>query len=120
MTTEMKNIPEFFRQFENGLTGKALYEKRKSRKGIPINLSPSELRERAKKSAITRAKNRAKEFEIRGETLKILLLLDENLLKDFDKARIIAHDRTLTAGIRRAMQDFIDKYKSSFQAYPNL
>jgi len=118
MTHEIiKNIPEFFRQFEEK-NGRSYHKK--SRKGIPINLSPSELRERAKKSAITRAKNRAKEFEMRGETLKILLSLDENLLKDFNKARIIAHDRTLTAGIRRAMQDFIDKYKSSFQAYPNL
>ena len=69
MTHEIiKNIPEFFRQFEEK-NGRPYHKK--SRKGIPINLSPSELRERAKKSAITRAKNRAKEFEMRGETLKI-------------------------------------------------
>ena len=108
MTThEIKNIPENPPRVSH-------------LKGKPINMSREAILDRARRSAITRAKNRAKEFGIRGEPKKISLILDGNLVKDFDKARIIAHDPTLTAGIRRAMQDFIDKYKSSFQAYPNL
>ena len=104
MITEIKNKPEISN----------------ARKGKPINMSREAILDRAKRSAITRAKNRAKEYNIRGEPKKISLILDGNLVKDFDKARIIAHDPTLTAGIRRATQDCIRYYRSSFQAYPNL
>tara|TARA_Y100001949_G_scaffold165485_1_gene161268 strand:+ start:350 stop:664 length:315 start_codon:yes stop_codon:yes gene_type:complete len=100
MTTEIKNWNEI------------IPEKIPSTlKGKPINMSREALQDRARRSAITRAKNRAKEFGIRGEPKKISLILDGNLVKDFDKARIIAHDPTLTAGIRRAMQDFIRYYR---------
>ena len=68
--------------------------------------------DRAIKAAKTRAMKRAEEAGIRGESKKILLVLDENLLHDFDQCRKMAHDLTLTAGIRRAMQEYIDHQKS--------
>ena len=36
---------------------------------------------------------------------------DENLVSDFDETRKKCHDPTISAGIRRAMQDFIYKYQ---------
>ncbi len=86
--------------------------KKKSRKGIKLNLTKAQLHERARKAAETRRENRAREEGIRGESRKIIFYLDEFLLDHFDKSRKVAHDLTLTAGIRRAMQDYIDKHPS--------
>ena len=86
--------------------------KRKSRKGIPLNLSKDDAYARAKKAAITRKKNKAKREGITGKSKKIVLNLDEALLNDFEKSMTVTHDLTLTAGIRRAMQDYIDKHPS--------
>ena len=86
--------------------------KRSSRKGKKLNMTWKAKSDRAIKAAKTRAAKRAKEAGIRGESKKILLVLDENLLHDFDQCRKMAHDLTLTAGIRRAMQEYIDHQKS--------
>ena len=67
--------------------------------------------DRAIKAAKTRAMKRAEEAGIRGESKKILLVLDEKLLSDFDKWRKVANDLTVTGGIRRAMQQYIDHQK---------
>ena len=67
---------------------------------------------RAKLAAITRKKNRDEREGITGKSKKIVLNLDEALLNDFKKSCDIAHDLTLTAGIRRAIQDYIDKHPS--------
>ena len=75
---------------------------------------------RAVLAAKTRAENRAKEAGIRGESKKILLVLDEQLLSDFDKWRNVANDLTVTGGIRRAMQQYIDHQKMvNRQAHKN-
>ena len=91
--------------------------KKKSRKGIKLNLSKTpagrlKLRERARLAAETRKRNRDERDEITGESKKIVLHLDESLLNDFNKSRKPGHDLTLTAGIRHAMQDYIAKYPS--------
>ena len=86
--------------------------KKKSRKGIKLNLSKAKLRERARKAADTRKRNRDKRDEITGESKKIVLHLDESLLDDFRKSMKLGHDLTLTAGIRHAMQDYIANYRS--------
>ena len=85
---------------------------KKSRKGIPMNLSGPKLRERARKAADTRKRNRDKRDEITGESKKIVLHLDESLLNDFKKSMKPGHDLTLSAGIRHAMQDYIHKHRS--------
>jgi len=89
-----------------------LGSKKKSRKGIKLNLSKEKLRERARKAAETRKRNRDKRDEITGESKKIVLHLDESLLNDFKKSMKPGHDLTVTAGIRHAMQDYIDKHPS--------
>ena len=92
--------------------------KKKSRKGIPINLSRPKLLKRAKKAARTRARNkvallqRQTQQSITGELKKIVIYLDEGILKKFDKSRIAGSDISLTSGIRHAMQDYIDKHPS--------
>ena len=86
--------------------------KRSSLKGKKLKMSWKAKSARAVLAAKTRAENRAKEAGIRGESKKILLVLDENLLRDFNQCRKMAHDLTLTAGIRRAMQEYIDHQKS--------
>jgi len=83
-----------------------------SRKGKKLKMTWQEKSDRAFKAARTRAKNREMEADVRGESKKILLLLDGSLLEAFQKSRKKAHDMTLTAGIRRAMQDYIDKHPS--------
>ena len=86
--------------------------KRSSLKGKKLKMSWKAKSARAVLAAKTRAENRAKEAGIRGESKKILLVLDGSLLEAFQKSRKKAHDMTLTAGIRRAMQDYIDKHPS--------
>ena len=65
---------------------------------------------RAVKAARTRAEKRAEEAGAKNAK-RILLVLDEALLSDFDKSRKKAHDTTITAGIRHAMQDYIREYR---------
>ena len=84
---------------------------KKSRKGIPLkNLSKPAAIKRAKLAAITRKKNRDEREGITGTSKKIVLNLDEALFNDFIKSCDVAHDPTPTAGIRRAIQDYIDKH----------
>ena len=64
---------------------------------------------RAVKAAETRAKKKADEAGAKN-VRKILLVLDDALLSDFEKSRKKVHDITVTSGIRRAMQDYIYKY----------
>ena len=85
--------------------------KRSSLKGKKLKMSWKAKSARAVLAAKTRAENRAKEAGIRGESKKILLVLDEKLLSDFDKWRKVANDLTVTGGIRRAMQQYIDHQK---------
>ena len=85
--------------------------KRSSLKGKKLKMSWKAKSARAVLAAKTRAENRAKEAGIRGESKKILLVLDEKLLSDFDKWRKVANDLTVTGGIRRAMQQYIDQQK---------
>ena len=85
--------------------------KRSSLKGKKLKMSWKAKSARAVQAAKTRAENRAKEAGIRGESKKILLVLDEKLLSDFDKWRKVANDLTISGGIRRAMQQYIDHQK---------
>ena len=91
---------------------------KKSRKGIPMNLSRPKLRERARKAARTRARNKVALLQsqtqqsITGELKKIVIYLDEGILKKFEKSRNAGSDPSLTSGIRHAMQDYIDKHPS--------
>ena len=47
-----------------------------------------------------------------GKKKRVMLVLDESFVKDFDFWRDKAGDPTLTDGIRRAMQEFIRQEKS--------
>ena len=90
---------------------------KKSRKGIPMNLSGPKLRERARKAALTRQKNKLLLLQnqtkdsITGELKKVVIYLDEGIMKKFRKTMGDASDMTLTGGIRHAMQDYIQKYQ---------
>ena len=90
---------------------------KKSRKGIPMNLSGPKLRERARKAALTRQKNKLlllqnqTQESITGELKKVVIYLDEDILKKFRKSMPAGFDRTLTGGIRHAMQDYIHKHR---------
>ena len=96
----------------SGLSSTKKRRKRSPLKGRKSTLSKQELSDRAILAAKTRAKNRALAEGIRGKPQKISLLIDESLLERFEKCRQNAGDHTLTAGIRRAMQDYIDKHPS--------
>ena len=92
--------------------------KKKSRKGIKLNLSKEKLRERARKAALTRQKNKLLLLQnqtkdsITGELKRVVIYLDEDILKKFSKSMPAGLDRTLTGGIRHAMQDYIHKHRS--------
>ena len=94
-----------------------LGSKKKSRKGIKLNLSKEKLFERAKKAAFTRKKNKLARLQdqtgesITGELEKVVIYLDEGIMKKFRKSMGDGSDMTLTGGIRHAMQDYIHKYQ---------
>lgn len=81
-------------------------------------MSKGKLQERAKKAAATRARNKMALLQdqtkerITGKLKKLVIYLDEGILKKFDKSRIAGSDISLTSGIRHAMQDYIDKHPS--------
>ena len=87
--------------------------KRSPLKGRKSPLSKQKLIDRAVLAAKTRAKNRARAEGVRGKPKKISLVIDETLLNDFEECRKKARDATLTAGIRRAMQEFIRQEKTA-------
>ena len=68
--------------------------------------------EAAIKSWITRRKNAMQDGHKEGKKKRVMLVLDESFVKDFDFWRDKAGDPTLTDGIRRAMQEFIRQEKS--------
>tara|TARA_Y100000310_G_C19941165_1_gene472607 strand:- start:154 stop:453 length:300 start_codon:yes stop_codon:yes gene_type:complete len=95
----------------SGLSSTKKKRKRSPLKGKPSTLSKPALIARAILAAKTRARNRAQAEEIRGEPKKISIVIDESLLKRFEKCRLeVGGDHTTTAGIRRAMQDYIRSY----------
>ena len=82
-------------------------------KGKKSPLSRPKLIARAILAAKTREKNRALAEGVRGKPKKISLVIDETILNNFEECRKNAGDATLTAGIRRAMQEFIRQEKTA-------
>ena len=66
--------------------------------------------EAARKAWITRRKNEKKGGRVEGKKKRVVLLLDKSLLTDMETSCGNAHDLTLAAGIRRAIQDYNDKH----------
>ena len=65
--------------------------------------------EAARKAWITRRENEKKGGR-EGKKKRVVLLLDKDLLANLEKSCKNACDPTLTAGIRRAIQDYNDKH----------
>ena len=69
----------------------------------------------AKKAADTKRRMKLEREKEEGlvEKKRILLAVDERLLREFEASRKKALDVSVTAGIRRAMQDYIDRHPTS-------
>ena len=69
----------------------------------------------AKKAADTKRRMKLEHEKEEGLVKKkrILLVVDERLLREFEASRKKALDVSVTAGIRRAMQDYIDRHPTN-------
>ena len=79
--------------------------------------SKTKRKDAAKKAANTKRRIKLERIKEEGVAKKkrILLVVDERLLRDFEASRKKAVDDSVTAGIRRAMQDYILKYPTNSQ-----
>ena len=77
--------------------------------------SKEKRKDAAKKAADTKRRMKLEREKEEGlvEKKRILLVVDEHLLREFEASRKKALDVSVTAGIRRAMQDYIDRHPTS-------
>ena len=75
--------------------------------------SKEKRKDAAKKAADTKRRMKLEREKEEGLVKKkrILLVVGEDLLRQFEASRKKALDVSVTAGIRRAMQEYIHKYK---------
>ena len=77
--------------------------------------SKEKRKDAAKKAADTKRRMKLEREKEEGLVKKkrILLVVGEDLLRQFEASRKKALDVSVTAGIRRAMQDYIDRHPTS-------